>query len=176
MGSSPPAAFKAVEVLQFRASRAIPGSDQEKIAEIAIGYSIGRLRADADAQFIVHDCERNARHAYFRSRERGRDAVDAYVGLTYGRLVVNDGEVDVADPLGTEDQVAASNSEFCECALNVARDLGAKGPAFVRRLMAGDSIAEGAKTVGISAATAYRWRSFLAEILASQRYLVEVAA
>lgn len=172
MGSTlPTVGFKAVEVLQHRASQVRPGSDEEQIAEIAIGYGIDRFGSENDAQFIVRDCHRNARHTYFRSRKRGREAIASYVCRTYGRPVISDGHIDIVDWASVEEQVAADNSEFCECGLDLAGRLGPQGPMFIRRLMAGDKLAEAARAVGISNATAYRWRTAMADMLAPYRYL-----
>jgi hypothetical protein len=179
MGSSLPAAgFQAVEVLQYRAakaSEAAPGSHNEEIAEIALGYGIERLGAVAEVQFKVYDCYRDAKRTYFRSLRRERHAVCAYRCQMYGRPVLNDNEPDFVEPVSVEDEATAQSSGFCACAVKLAGTLGPNGPAFVRRLMVGDTIAEAAVAVGISVATAYRWRSALAELLTPYRDLAEVA-
>ncbi|VEG40464.1 Uncharacterised protein [Mycolicibacterium flavescens] len=168
-------AVTAIEVLQSRAIQSPPGSDDEKIAEIAVGYGVERADAEGEAQFIIYDCWRNAKSTYYRSRQRGRAAVQAYGCLTYGRIAVTDDGADIADTISVADEVTANTSAFCDRALEVATTLGSKGPAFVRRMMAGDTVAEAAQAIGISRATAHRWRAAMATLLTPHLHLTEGA-
>ncbi len=167
-------AVTAIEVLQSRAGQAVPGSEWEQIAENAINYAIQRIGVEDEVPFIVYDCQRNARTAHYRSRNRGRKAIRTYAGRTYGPILHTDDGADIGGDDSVADDAIANTSPFCDRAVLLASRLGVRGPAFVRRLMAGDTLAEAAKTIGISRATAHRWRASMEELLTPHRHLAEV--
>jgi hypothetical protein len=166
--TSKPARWAAIEILQKRREQYGPGSGNERIAERATDLILRDARAVGAPCHLANDAWRNAAYAMYRSRAREQVALARYAAANLILVRAEDGD-DIVDLVSVEDSVLAHNSPLCACALQSAAALGTFGPAFVRRLMAGDTITEAAAATGISRASGYRAATRLRHLLAEVR-------
>lgn len=141
------------------------GSNDEAIAERAIDYALNATRTDLSSAFGKRAVMRNAAFAHYRSAKSRAEAMkrlraeegapvtgvhaDRPSAKTLNRTLC-------ASARSAEDVYLSTQSDFCECTLQIAGSISTAAVTFVRRLMDGDSVADAAKEAGMSRASGYR--------------------
>ncbi|NKT45368.1 hypothetical protein GS676_21285 [Rhodococcus hoagii] len=159
-------ALQSVLTLQKRAGSCAPGSDTERIIQIALDYCVNQYHRDGQVDYMVRDCLRNAKSTFYRSRKRGAAALELHTRHTC-TVVVSDDSVDVVNPDSAEAVALEGNSELCRCALDSIAHHGLPATEFVLHLMQGLSVADAAARAGVSRATGYRWKSEIKQAFGS---------
>lgn len=164
----------AIEELQRRVMLCRPGSDDERTTEHAINLCLSEMREDSNPQRLVRNTLRNSAHILARSQARERNALRRYRG-THLRVVATSEGHDIVDPTRLDDGPFGDRGDMCKRALGHAADLGAFGPQFIQRLLAGDTITEASTAVNISRASGYRAVRRLRDLLLDVQHLADTA-
>lgn len=166
------ARWAAIQILQDRRAVYRPGSDTERIADHAVDLALSDRRPAADTGQLCRDAWRNSAHSYYRARTREQQALARWAATL--TIVDDEDGSDIVDQASPQD-ILSDIGPFCDLALTQAATLGPAGPALVRRLMAGDTIAEAAAAAGISRASGYRLIRSLRGLLTAARPLARSA-